>query len=165
MAVLALGSVACVTDLRSRRIPNVLTFGGSVAALVFFLVAGGPRGLGFSAFGWLVGFALLFPFFLLKGMGAGDVKLLALIGSWLGPVLVLKVALYGALAGGVLAVAVALRHGYLRQALSNLGYVLWYWKSVGPRPVPTLTLSETRGPRLAYALPIVTGMVAALWLG
>ena len=48
-------------------------------------MAGGLPGLGLSLGGWLVGCALFLPWFLLRGMGAGDVKLLAALGAWLGP--------------------------------------------------------------------------------
>jgi prepilin peptidase CpaA len=163
-AALVLGIAASVMDVRTRRVPNVLTLGGTAAALGFHLVTQGPSMLAWGALGWLLGFAVFVPFYLLRGMGAGDVKLLAMLGAWLGPALVLRTALYGALAGGVLAIAVALAHGYLVQALRNVGYALWFWRTAGPRPVPALTLADATGPRLPYAVPIVTGMAAALWL-
>ena len=61
-------------------------------------------------------------------MGAGDVKLMAAIGAWLGPALALLTALYGAIAGGVLAIVVALSTGYLKTALSNLWRMLMHWR-------------------------------------
>ena len=79
------GLAACVTDFRSRRIPNVLTFGASAAAVVFSGVTNGWAGLGWALAGWGVGCALFLPWFLLGGMGAGDVKLLAALGAWAGP--------------------------------------------------------------------------------
>jgi prepilin peptidase CpaA len=158
------GLVASAWDLRTRRLPNLLTFGSALAALVFCSATGGLRGLGWSVAGWLAGCAVFLPFFLVRGMGAGDVKLLAALGAWLGPITVLWTAAFGAMAGGVLAIGVLLAHGYLRQAFSNVGYVLWYWKSVGPAPVPQLTLADSKGPRLPYAVPILVGMIAALWL-
>jgi prepilin peptidase CpaA len=158
------GAAACVSDLRTRRLPNVLTFGSALAAFAFFLAAGGLPSLGWSVAGWLVGCAVFLPVFLVRGMGAGDVKLLAALGAWLGPVMVLWTAAFGAIAGGVIAVGVLLAHGYLRQAFANVGYVLWYWKSVGPAPVPELTLADSKGPRLPYAVPILVGLIAALWL-
>ena len=96
MAVLVVGLVACVTDLRSRRIPNVLTFGASGAALVFWTWTAGLSGLGLEPGGWMVGCALFLPWFVLGGMGAGDVKLLAALGAWLGPRDALWLALFAA---------------------------------------------------------------------
>src|SRR5512145_2918227 len=120
VAVLAIALVACVTDIRSRRIPNVLTFGAAVAGLLFHLATGG-RDAGFdSAMGYLAGTALFLPFFLLGGMGAGDIKLLAALGAWIGPRDALWLAAYTSIAGGVLAVVLGLMRGYLRTALRNV---------------------------------------------
>ena len=164
IGALVLGVVACFSDLRTRRIPNTLTFGASAVAFAFFLATNGVAGLGLSLAGWGVGLALFVPFFLLGGMGAGDVKLLAAFGAWLGPWRIMWAAAFGGIAGGVLAVLVALGHGYLGQALRNLGSLLWFWRAFGVKPLPELTLDHAKGPRLAYALPITIGMVAALWL-
>ena len=164
VVVLALGALACWFDLRSRRIPNFLTFGGAAVALLYALVAAGLPGLGQSAVGWLIGAALFFPLFALGGLGAGDVKLVACFGAWLGPMAALHVALYAAVAGGVLGLVVAFATGYLGQALANLRLLLTHWRVVGVRPLPELTLARSRGPRLPYALPIMAGAMAAIWL-
>jgi prepilin peptidase CpaA len=164
IGVAVTGLLACAWDISTRRVPNGLTWGSAVVALGFFLATGGPRALGWSLAGWAVGCALLLPVFLLRGMGAGDVKLLAALGAWMGPHTVLWAALYGALAGGVLAIVVSLAHGYLGQAVRNVGYVVGYWRLFGPTPVPEFTLADAKGPRLPYALPIVAGTFAALWL-
>ena len=161
----ATGLIASVLDLRSRRVPNYLTFGSAVAAAFFLLATDGLGGLGWSAGGWVVGCALFLPFFALRGLGAGDVKLLAALGAWLGPITVFWVAVYAAIAGGVLAITVALARGYLRRAVSNVGYVIWYWSLLGLGPVPDFTLTDAKGPRLPYALPITVGLAAALWIG
>ena len=79
---LSLAVVAVVFDVRSGRIPNGLTFGGALAALVYAFAAGGATGVLQASAGWVIGAALFFPFFALGGMGAGDVKLLAAICSW-----------------------------------------------------------------------------------
>ncbi len=161
MAV-ALG--ACVTDFRSRRIPNVLTFGASAAAFVFWAVSGGVTGAAFSVAGWIAGCLLFLPWFLLRGMGAGDVKLLAALGAWVGPPTVLWVALYAAVAGGVFAVAVTLVTGYLGTMVRNVWGLLMFWRIAGVQPHPELTLATAAGPRLPYAFPITAGVVAVLWL-
>lgn len=163
-AALALGVVACITDLRVRRIPNAVTFGGAALALAVGLVVKGPAGLFESAAGWLVGCAVFFPFFALGGLGAGDVKLLAAIGAWLGPAGAFWTAIYGGIAGGPLAIGVALYRNYLGQSLANLWLLLTFWRTAGVRPLPSLTLQSAAGPRLPYALPITAGAVLAIWL-
>lgn len=156
--------IACVTDVRSRRIPNLLTFGAAAAALPFHSLVNGSSGLAMAGAGWLVGAALFAPFFLLGGMGAGDVKLLAALGAWLGPFEAFWLAIYASLAGGVLALLVALARGYLRTAVRNIFNLLTYWWLTGPRPMPALTLERGTGPRLAYAVPILVGTVVTIWL-
>ena len=157
-------ALACVSDLRTRRIPNVLTMSAAAAALAFHLANGGLSAAGWSLAGLFLGALLFFPMFALRGMGAGDVKLLAAIGAWVGPGQVAIVALATSIAGGVIAVVVALAYGYLRKALKNLYLVLMHWRLVGVQPLPALTLEHARGPRLAYAFPIAIGTVVTLWL-
>jgi prepilin peptidase CpaA len=163
VVALGLGALACWFDIRTRRIPNLLTFGGAAVALGYSLVTAGPNGLATSALGWLAGAALFLPFFVLGGMGAGDVKLVACLGAWLGPLTAVYVDLYAAVAGGVMALALALATGYLGQALTNVWLLLAHWRVVGIRPLPELTLEGARGPRLPYAVPIAAGAVAAIW--
>ena len=155
---------ATMTDLRTRRIPNLLTFGAAAAAIVFHTLGGGVTGTLTAAGGWLAGAALFMPFFLLRGMGAGDVKLLAALGAWLGAGDAFRVAIYTSLAGGVMALAVSAAHGYLRTVVRNVWNLTFFWCLAGPRPMPELTLERSAGPRLAYAVPICAGTVLTLWL-
>lgn len=164
VAICLLGVTASAYDIKTRRVPNVVTFGAAIVAFVFHAVQSGLPGLGGSVGGWLAGAVLFFPWFALGGMGAGDVKLLAAFGAWLGPADAFWAAVYASLAGAVLALVVTLTKGYTQQAFSNLWTLLGYWRVVGPRPLPELTLSQGKGPRLAYAIPITVGGLLALWL-
>ena len=166
VAALIVALAACVFDVKSRRIPNVLTFGAASGAMGFALAKGGLIALGWSAAGWAVGAALYLPFFALGGIGGGDVKLLAALGAWLGPGPAVWLALWSALAGGPMAVIVALTRGYTGQAFGNLWGLLTYWRVVGIRPHPGLTLESApaAAPRLPYALPIAVGLMVTLWL-
>jgi prepilin peptidase CpaA len=164
--VIVLGVVAtgAVIDVQTRRLPNLLTFGSAAAALAYHTWAGGLQGLGLSAAGWAVGIGLFLPMFLLRGMGAGDVKLLGAVGAWLGPMAVLYAGLYSVIAGGVLALVVGARHGYLGKAFSNLWGLLGFWRVAGIQPLPGMTIEDSAGPRLAYGVAIAAGTLAVVWL-
>jgi prepilin peptidase CpaA len=157
-------SVACITDLRARRIPNALTFSSICCALAFHSFTGGFDAAGWSLAGCFLGGLLFFPMFALRGMGAGDVKLLAAVGAWLGPSQVVTAALATSIAGGAIAIVVALGHGYLKTAACNMWMLLTHWRVMGIGPVDEVTLQGTRGPRLAYAFPIAIGTLVTLWL-
>ena len=164
MAALFVAGAACVSDLRTRRIPNVLTFGAAAAAVVFHSAMNGLEGGIASLLGLIVGAALMLGLYLLGGMGAGDVKLLGALGAWLGPADAVWMVLYTGIAGGVLALIVAAMSGYLGQAYRNIQALLAYWRLAGIRPMAELTLDTSRGPRLAYAASILAGTVVTLWL-
>ncbi|OFW17220.1 MAG: hypothetical protein A3F70_09940 [Acidobacteria bacterium RIFCSPLOWO2_12_FULL_67_14] len=163
IVALGIAAVACVTDLRTRKIPNVLTLLAALAAFFFYAVVGRGEGLLVSVAGWLAGAAVFFIPFALGGLGGGDVKLLAAIGAWVGPAAVVWTALYTGIIGGGLAVVIGLSHGYLRKALSNISLLLMHWRVAGFRPLPEVSLAGSRGPRLAYAVPILAGLVVTIW--
>jgi prepilin peptidase CpaA len=164
VVALIVALAGCLTDLRTRRIPNALTLGAALGAFGYYLVTDGWPGLAWSAAGWAVGLAMFLPFFMLRGIGGGDVKLVAALGAWVGPGAAVWVALFAALAGGPLALLVAASHGYLRRAFANLWGLLMYWRVAGLEPHPALTLESGGAPRLPYALPIAAGLVMTLWL-
>ena len=163
VVVLVVGIVACITDVRSRKIPNILTFGAAACGILFHLAIAGLPGLVTATGGWATGVALFLPFFLLRGMGAGDVKLLAALGAWLGPMQTIWLALFASMAGGLMALFVALSTGYFRRMFRNISDMLLFWYVAGPRPVPDQTLDRSASPRLAYAIPIFVGTVITLW--
>ena len=159
--VLAAG--ACVTDVAAARIPNALTLAGVAGGLAAHGLLPHGLGLGTSAAGAVAGLAVFLPFFALGGMGGGDVKLMAALGAWLGWPTILAVALAVAIAGGALALLVAVSRGYLGQALGNLRRLVQFWMVAGVRPEPSMTLAHGRGPRLPYAVPILLGLLVTLW--
>jgi prepilin peptidase CpaA len=162
--VMLVAVVGCAIDLRTRRIPNVLTFGAAAGGVAFSLATRGLAGGIDSLAGILVGAALMFVLFALGGMGAGDVKLLGALGAWLGPTDAIWLSLYTGMAGGVIALIVAALTGYLGQAVRNLRVLVGYWAVVGVRPMSELTLDTSGGPKLAYATAILAGTVATIWL-
>ena len=124
--ILLIGLVlaAAATDLASRRIPNVLIAIGLIASLMVQTLS--PMGLGGLAWllGTLTGFALFVPVYALRGMGAGDVKLMMVVGAFVGPHMALKIALVTFVIGGVWSLAVILLKGKWRDAWINMGALL-----------------------------------------
>jgi prepilin peptidase CpaA len=163
-AAITTAMVASGFDLRSRRIPNELTFGAAAIALIVALATGGLPAAGFSLSGWLLATALWLPIYALGGMGAGDVKLLAAVGAWLGASGVFHAALYAAIAGATMAIVMAVHGGVVRQTAANIQLLVTHWRVAGFTPHAQLTLATAHSPRLAYALPILTGTVIAVWL-
>jgi prepilin peptidase CpaA len=119
IVVLAAGVIASWIDLRSRRVPNLLTMPLLCAGLL--LAATGASGLTVAdaILGCLVGLGLMLPLHVLGGTGAGDVKLLAAFGAFLGPAGVLGAFIRMTIIGGVIALAVAMQRGRLRETLSG----------------------------------------------
>ena len=99
-----LALVMALWDIRTRRIPNYLTFGGALAGLGFQLATHGWSGMADGFLGLGLGLLLLLPFYWKAGLGAGDVKALAALGAWLGPLATLYLFIYMGISGGVLLV-------------------------------------------------------------
>ncbi len=97
------------SDWRQWRIPNGLLACSAVVALMVAAFASSGVGLSHSLIGGGVGLAVFLPFYLLRGMAAGDVKLLGVLGMYAGPVAVIDIALVSALVGGVWAVGLLVR--------------------------------------------------------
>lgn len=165
LAVAIVGMAACVWDLRTQRIPNVLTLSAAAAAIAVHAAMSGWSGAGTSAAGWLVGTALFFPLFALRGMGAGDVKLLAAFGAWLGPRDVIVVAMAAAIIGSFFAVALIIARRRTCQTVTHISAMFSYWSIDGVRAVPGLTLAEPSRLTLCYSLPITAGALVTIWFG
>jgi prepilin peptidase CpaA len=112
-------------DVLTRRIPNALVIPGAVLGLAVAALAAGFTGALSALGGLATGLALMLPLYFLRAMGAGDVKLMAMVGAWLGPAEVVSAALLVFVAGGLLAVTAALWHGRLRQLVANLRVMLF----------------------------------------
>ncbi len=119
--VIAAATAATVIDLRTRRIPDVVTV--PLALVGFALAAAGRDGIsiGSSVTGFALGLLLMLPGFLLGATGAGDVKLMAAMGAMLGGVGTLVAFLYTAVAGGIIAAAVALTRQRFAHTVHAMG--------------------------------------------
>lgn len=169
---LLLGLLACAvgTDLRARRIPNRLVLTGLALALAGHAVLlalavpplAGP-GLAAPLLGTLAGLAALLPLYLLRACGAGDVKLMAMTGAFIGAERMATALPATLLAGGLLALAVMVAHGITRQTLANTRFMLTHWLvRVQTGGSPRLDPLAVTAARLPYAVAIATGVVLAL---
>jgi prepilin peptidase CpaA len=150
-------SLGAVSDARSRRIPNLLTGTSIVFGLLMHLEAGGWRQMAMAAAAGLVGGAVFFVFFVVGGMGAGDVKLMAAVSVIAGFGHLEEMFLAIALTGGLFAVVLAIARGRLKSTLMNVGSLLHHHAVSGALPHPDLNLANPQSLRLPYAVPIAAG--------
>ena len=172
-ALLALLAAATAIDVRTRRIPNALVAGGMLMGLAIHAIAPSGEGLYASPWGSIgvvqsllglgAGLAVFLPLYVLRALGAGDVKLLAMVGAWLGPQLLLGAALLTLLAGGAMALTVMLMSRTSREVLGNVRFILMtaLIGAQSGRPAGLETVA-TGGPRLPYAMAIFAGTAAQL---
>ncbi|MBN1512432.1 MAG: prepilin peptidase [Phycisphaerae bacterium] len=111
-------------DYSQRRVPNWLNASLIVSGFVVQGVFHGGEGLLSGLFGLLLGFGVLIVPWMMHGMGAGDVKLMAAIGVWFGPWMTLIAFCVGAVIGGVIAVIMIVSSGRMRCAWANLGTIV-----------------------------------------
>ena len=118
----ALLVMASVCDYRTYKIPNWLTAGGIVFALIYNTAVPFSRDHGFlwALGGLLVGFLVMLPFYALRIMGAGDVKLMTMVGAFLGVTETLHAVIYSLLAGGIAALLFAFHTHALTRMLGNV---------------------------------------------
>ena len=161
VVLLLLVSIAGVNDLATRRIPNRLLLAGLACALVLRLLSANPAAALLSALGGMgVGLAVFLPFYLLRGMAAGDVKLMAVVGVFTGPDEAFEIAVLTWCAGGVMAVLTILVRGRMRLAIGNIGRMLA--GIVTPGAGMLAPAQEKSAGSMPYGLAIAVGTVAVL---
>ncbi|HHW15700.1 MAG TPA: hypothetical protein GXX28_12345 [Firmicutes bacterium] len=129
--------LAAAGDVRSRRIPNLLTLPGLVLGLLLGALAAGWMGFWQSLLGAAAGLGLLFLPFALGGLGAGDVKLLAMVGAFGGPAFAFRSFLAAALIGGAASALLLWRAGRLG---ATLRVALWNTAALVSSALPFLPL-------------------------
>lgn len=149
-------------DLRDRRIPNLLTLPGILAGLLLHLLTAGWHGAGQSAAAGGIAFVIFLLFWLAGGMGAGDVKLMTAVACVAGLAHVAWLLILTALAGGAMAVGLALWRGQLRETIMNVGAIAVHHRYEGLKPHPDLNVGNARTLRLPYALAIAAGSAMVL---
>ncbi len=157
-------AISAAFDVRSRRIPNLITGPCLLAGLLLHGLIDSWHGLLSSLAAGLICFAVFLIFHMAGGMGAGDVKLIAAVGCLAGLPHVAFLLVFTALAGGAMAVGLALYRGRLREAFFNLGALVKHHAEAGLIPHPELNVRNGATLRLPYGIAIAAGCVITLYL-
>ena len=154
--------IAATIDVRTFRIPNLLTYPTMLIALIYHTVTNGLNGLIFSSLGLAVGIGMFSIPFFMGVMGAGDVKLMGAVGAVLGCRGVLNASLFTAVAGGVFALILLLSHyrnfRFVTRAVEAVQ------ASLTAKCIITIPLSEKeKKPKLYYGIAIASGTLYTMW--
>jgi prepilin peptidase CpaA len=168
--VLGATLIAAITDVRSFKVHNALTLPLLFSGLVYHGVMNGTPGFQSSVGGMLFAFVVLILPYLAGGMGAGDVKLLAGVGTWLGLPTVIYVFLAASIAAGLYALGLVLSQRRFRETLANLQIIWFRVQAIGKHlqdedSVETQTSRDDRRKRLVpFAAMVAFGVIATfLW--
>jgi len=152
--------ICIITDIQNRKIYNMVVFPALIIALIMHLILGGWQALGYSLLGFMTGFLILLVPYLMGGMGAGDVKLLALIGCIKGAFFVLNTAIYMAIIGAFIALIIIMFRKGILQRLKAIGYYISGMK-LGIR-IPIWITRKAQQSTYPYGVAIVLGAVMSL---
>ncbi|WP_416769040.1 A24 family peptidase [Pseudomonas sp. RHF3.3-3] len=154
--LIGLLGVAVVSDLLRHRIPNTLVLLGLALGLVGQFHSGGMSGLGDGLLSVLICFALFIPMYAAGGMAAGDVKLMAMVGSFLPFHYALWAALFSLIAGGLCGFLIVLIRGQLFKTLGR------YWLIMRAQAYLAPTADEAAGKPFPYSIAILLGTLNTL---
>jgi prepilin peptidase CpaA len=152
------------TDIKSRRIPNILTGPAMLLGLLLHLSLDGWRGLLTSLAAGLICGVIFLIFYLAGGMGAGDVKLIAAVGCLAGLPDVAYLLVLTSLAGAVMGIGLALLRGRLKDTLRNVAELASHHKDEGLKPHPELHVKNAHTLRLPYGVAIAAGSTITFYL-
>jgi prepilin peptidase CpaA len=155
---------AAINDLVSRRIPNSLLLVGWLCVLPLQMLGPAPAtALAACLGGALAGFAIFLPLYLMRGMAAGDVKLMATVGAFVGPASAFSIAMLSWCAGGVMALLIIVFQGRLRVAFANVGDLLRPLLMRAARmPAATEPMRQPSVGSMPYGLAIAVGTMAVV---
>lgn len=166
LTLLALVVAAATVDLARRRIPNKLLLAGWAIAVPLHLLSPEPvAALSGGLAGALCGLLIFIPLYLLRGMAAGDVKMMATVGLFVGPWTALEVAVLTWCAGGVMALAILAGKGRMRHAFANVGDLLRpMWMRARGIPAVAEPMRRPSAGGMPYGLAIATATLLMLYM-
>jgi len=154
--------VAAVIDGKILKVPNWLTFPFIACCWMHWTIEAGVSGFGWSLWGTFVGMMLLLVLRNVGGMGAGDVKLLAGVGAWLGAMITLKAFAATCIVGGIMAMWMIWRSGRWEKHYAMAHQIIHEWKTVR-NPSKLAEIARERKPSmylLPYGIPMAIGSIA-----
>jgi len=154
--------IAAISDIRSQKIPNLLTYPVMLVSIIYHTVISGVDGFLFSIEGIGLGIVLLIVFYLMGGMGAGDVKLMGAVGGLLGPKGVFLAFIFTAIAGGIYSLSLLAFHGALLETLKGYGTMAKTFcltRSFAYLPTPNRKIK----PMLRYGAVIAIGTLFSIF--
>ena len=166
LCLVAMLLVAIITDLTVRKIPNSLVISGLIVSLVGqCLLTQGAGGFNWLA-GVAVAFACFIPLYLLRGMAAGDVKLMMAVGGFVGYPFVFTTVGYSYMAGGAIAICYVLFKGRFKQLMQNLYSLIFdqFIKTTSGVDVYDGKVIKKSVGQLPFAVAIAVGTFIALYL-
>jgi len=156
-------AVATFTDLKSRRIPNWLVLPFMVAGIAVSGWLNGWHGIENSLEGLGLGILIYGILFWMGGMGAGDVKLCAAIGAWIGPGQLFIALVITGMAGGIMVLCWAAVGGFLKELFTGAGDLAFGWKDRGLHRDPELVLANPSKRKMPYAPAIALGTLISFF--
>lgn len=165
--VIGLTLLAAWTDWRSRRIPNWLTLPGLAVGVAINSYAHGWQGTKISLEGAALALILLLPVVMLRGLGAGDWKLMGAVGAFAGPTLFVVILTASVLVAGAMAIVQMIRARRVRKTLRNLVVLVHGFFVFGLRPNPNISLDDPKSLKLPFGVATAIATLAcggaALW--
>jgi len=161
---LALTISAALLDWRSRRIPNWLTVPGFLSGVTLHVVLNGWQGLRFALTGGALALILLLPLVMLRALGAGDWKLMAAVGAFLGWKLFLFVMFGSILASGIMAIVQMVRVGRVTETFRNMWTLLKGFFVFGLKKNPQISLDNPRLLKLPFGVAVAAATVVCFWV-
>jgi prepilin peptidase CpaA len=164
---LALTLLAAWTDLQAHKIPNWLTVSGFFCGIALNLLFAGWHGTKTSLEGAGLALALLLPLVLMRGLGAGDWKLMGAVGAFLGPVLFVFILVGSVLISGLMATVQMVRSRRVVTTLRNVVVLVKGFLSFGLRPNPEISLDNPGLMKLPFGVAVAVATLvcyaAAKW--
>lgn len=155
--------LAVYNDIRTLKIPNFISIGGAVTGIVVFMISGDTQMVISGLAGWATGLIVMLPFYSLRVMGAGDVKLIAMTGVYLGLPSILGSIAVILVSGGIFSVIAAITNGKLTEAFENIRHFAMH--SMLPGVSGSIRNAVEMTPvsgKLPYSVPIMAGTL--IWL-